>query len=114
MLGPFYVDRTLVAYQELVPHIDGELAEPLYLAAVILTNTTWLLSHRRERDADGPSQLPLQTYYMIRGIVTLFARRVPFLEGRGYRCFEQCEPSRKLEGMNTAEVAENWSSSRRI
>jgi hypothetical protein len=35
MVISFYLDPTLAKYHELIPQIDGDLAEPLFLAAVM-------------------------------------------------------------------------------
>lgn len=105
-LVSFYLDRTLAKYRELVPQIDGDLAEPLFLAAVMLSNITWLLSHRRARDKDGGSKLPLETYHMLRGIAMLFSRKCKALENLGYAYFEQDNRPVLSEERITTEMAE--------
>jgi hypothetical protein len=105
-LVSFYLDRTLAKYRDLVPRIDTNLAEPLYLTAVVLTNITWLLSHHHDRDAHGVLKLPLQTYHMLRGIRTLFARKAEFLMELGYAFFEPQGRPPVPEVMVTTDLAE--------
>ena len=92
MVISFYLDRTLAKYRELIPQIDGDLAEPLFLAAVMLCRITWLLSHRRASDRATASKLPLQTDHMLNGLETLFLRKMDYLKSLGYSYFAREEP----------------------
>jgi hypothetical protein len=87
MVISFYLDLTLAKYRELIPQIDGDLAEPLFLAAVMLRRITWSLSHRRAPDGASAPKLPLQTYHMLRGLETLSLRKMDYLTGLGYSYF---------------------------
>jgi len=92
MVISFYLDRTLAKYREFIPQIDGDLAEPLFLAAVMLCRITWLPSHHCALDGASASKLPLQTYHMLRGLETLFLRKVDCLTSLGYSYFAREEP----------------------
>jgi hypothetical protein len=58
----------------------------------MLCRITWLLSHRRAPDETSASKLPLQTYHMLRGLETLFLRKVDYLTVLGYSYFAREEP----------------------
>jgi hypothetical protein len=100
MVISFYLDRTLAKYRELIPQIDGDLAEPLFLAAVMLCRITWLLSHRRAPDGASASKLPLQTYHMLRGLETLSLRKMDYLTGLGHSYFAREEPVTLTEAVS--------------
>jgi hypothetical protein len=58
----------------------------------MLCRITWLLSHRRAPDGASASKLPLQTYHMLRGLETLFLRKMDYLTSLGYSYFAREEP----------------------
>jgi hypothetical protein len=99
MVISFYLDRSLATYREFIPQIDGDLAEPLFLGAVMLCRITWLLSHRRAPDGASASNLPLQAYHMLRGLETLFLWKVDYLTGLGYSYFAREELVRLREAV---------------
>lgn len=85
-----YLDRALVNYRQCLPKIEGDLAEPLFLASVILSHLMWLICHRSRPEEDY--QLPLQAYYLIRGISVMFFQRRSFFEELGYSWFGDEDP----------------------
>lgn len=109
-LVPMYLDRTLTKYREMIPTMDDgppSLAEPLYLAALILVDITWIFSHRLDRESVGAPKLPLQTYYFLQGAAALFNKKTAYLEDLGYPCFEQ-QPALQLPEEMTIEQAERF------
>ena len=86
----YYLDRTLTRYREAILETDSNIAEPLFVAAVILSNMTWLLSHRRSEDSSA--KLPIQAYHMLRGVGALYLRKAGLLTTLGYQWFMLEEP----------------------
>ena len=100
-----YLDRTLVNYQRALPHLDGNLGEPLFLAAVVLSNIMWLLCHNAS--ANKEYRLPLPAYALVRGVTILYLRNHSLLQSLGYGWFGQ-EDMLAVDGAISAEHAQKF------
>lgn len=78
----FYLDRALSKHQLALANADSYSAESLLASAILITHHTWVAAH--SSTSDEPYVLPLQTYYMARGIQSLFDQMFPWLKGSAY------------------------------
>ncbi|KAK7992923.1 hypothetical protein PG988_001717 [Apiospora saccharicola] len=80
-----YLDRSLVYHRQAVKHIDTDLAEPIWLSAVVLSNLYWLISHHSR--PGEKYELPLEAWDMVGGVSRLYAHRLELLTKLGYGWF---------------------------
>jgi hypothetical protein len=72
-----YFEKSIAEHRSAVDEVDRHNAEPLLVAAVLLTHHHWLSAHgdtSREQ-----YQIDLKTYHMCKGICTLTQRAAPWL-----------------------------------
>ena len=85
MAGAFahYLGRTLAVQRDAVQLMDKkDLAEPVWLAAMMLTNMYWLCAHHRE--PGEAYRLPSAAWDMISNVQRLFVDRYEALKRLGY------------------------------
>ncbi|KAK8085216.1 hypothetical protein PG997_006487 [Apiospora hydei] len=80
-----YLDRSLVYHRQAVKHIDTDIAEPIWLSAVVLSNLYWLISHHAR--PNETYELPLEAWDMVGGVSRLYAHRLELLTKLGYGWF---------------------------
>ncbi|KAK8131425.1 hypothetical protein PG984_007863 [Apiospora sp. TS-2023a] len=80
-----YLDRSLVYHRQAVKHIDTDIAEPIWLSAVVLSNLYWLISHHSR--PNEKYELPLEAWDMVGGVSRLYAHRLELLTNLGYGWF---------------------------
>ncbi|KAK8052749.1 C6 transcription factor [Apiospora saccharicola] len=80
-----YLDMSLVYHRQAVKHIDTDLAEPIWLSAVVLSNLYWLISHHSR--PGEKYELPLEAWDMVGGVSRLYAHRLELLTKLGYGWF---------------------------
>jgi hypothetical protein len=72
-----YFDKAIAKHRVALDQVDRHNAEPLLMAAVLLTHHHWLVKH------SGASQeqyhIDIQTYHMCKGINTLTQKTAPWL-----------------------------------
>jgi hypothetical protein len=85
-----YFDMAIRSHRTELAQPDRQTAESLLATAILLTHHTWVASHSVA--ADEPYVLPLQTYYMARGIQSLFNQMFPWLKGSGYLWYAEQQP----------------------
>lgn len=95
-----YLDRTIVSYRQRLPEIDGKMAEPLFLTSVMLAKISWLISHHS--CPNESFKLPVQAYYMTRGVQVLYLQRKYLLRKLGYEWLGD-EPLQPITREITAE-----------
>ena len=79
----YYLDRAIRQHKEALARADRRSAEGLLAAAILITHHVWTAAHS-ECVGGGDYSLPLQTYYMARGIMALSDQLFPWLKGSGY------------------------------
>jgi hypothetical protein len=79
----YYLDRTILQHKIALERADRSSAESLLATAILITHQVWIAAHSQNREGTRYS-LPLQTYYMARGIVALSDQLFPWLKGSGY------------------------------
>ena len=78
-----YLGRTLAVQRDAVQLMDNkELAEPVWLAAMMLTNIYWLCAHHRE--PGEAYRLPSAAWDMISNVQRLFVDRYETLKRLGF------------------------------
>lgn len=77
-----YLDRSVFKHRMALPMINGDSAEPLLVAAIVISASTWLLSHRRM--PNEPYKLPMLAWSMMRGVKALFHAEKSLFEIAGY------------------------------
>ncbi|KAK7943778.1 uncharacterized protein PG986_012891 [Apiospora aurea] len=80
-----YLDRSLVYHRQAVKHIDTDIAEPIWLSAVVLSTLYWLISHHAR--PNETYELPLEAWDMVGGVSRLYAHRLELLTKLGYGWF---------------------------
>jgi hypothetical protein len=85
-----YFDKAIRLHRMELAQPDRRTAESLLATAILLTHHTWVASH--SVGPDEPYVLPLQTYYMARGIRSLFDQMFPWLTGSGYLWYADQQP----------------------
>lgn len=80
-----YLDRSLVYHRQAVKYIDTDIAEPIWLSAVVLSNLYWLISHHSR--PNEKYELPLEAWDIIEGVSRLYAHRLELLTKLGYGWF---------------------------
>ena len=85
-----YFDKAIRSHRKELAQPDKQTAESLLATAILLTHHTWVASHSVAYDE--PYVLPLQTYYMARGIQSLFDQMFPWLKGSGYLWYAEQQP----------------------
>ncbi|KAK8098204.1 uncharacterized protein PG998_013690 [Apiospora kogelbergensis] len=80
-----YLDRSLVHHRQALKHIDSDIAEPIWLSAVILSNLYWLISHHTR--PNETYELPLEAWDLLGGVSRLYAHRLDLLTRLGYGWF---------------------------
>lgn len=80
-----YVDKSLVNHRQSLSLFDGELAEHVWLSAVVLASMYWLLAHQTDPNSDY--ELPSQAWTMSQGVSLLFIQKRKLLDGLGYSWF---------------------------
>ena len=78
----YYFDRAVRDHRKALGDVDQVSAEVVLATAILITHQTWLAAHNNT--SNTPYELPLQTYYMARGIQVLFEQMWPWLGGSGY------------------------------
>ena len=79
----YYLDRAIRQHRSALAQADQRSAEGLLAAAILITHQVWTATHSEDVD-NGSYLLPLQTYYMARGILALSDQLFPWLKGSGY------------------------------
>jgi hypothetical protein len=79
----YYLGRTILQHKIALERADRSSAESLLATAILITHQVWIAAHSENREGTRYS-LPLQTYYMARGIVALSDQLFPWLKGSGY------------------------------
>jgi hypothetical protein len=85
-----YFGKAIRLHRTELAQPDRRTAESLLATAILLTHHTWVASH--SVSSDEPYVLPLQTYYMARGIQSLFGQMFPWLKGSGYLWYAKQQP----------------------
>lgn len=85
-----YFDKAIRSHRTELAQPDRQTAESLLATAILLTHHTWVASHSVAPDESYV--LPLQTYYMARGIQRLFDQMFPWLKGSGYLWYAEQQP----------------------
>ena len=80
-----YLDRSLFHHRQALKHIDSDIAEPIWLSAVILSNLYWLISHHTR--PNETYELPLEAWDLLGGVSRLYAHRLDLLTRLGYGWF---------------------------
>ncbi len=78
----YYFDRAVRNHRLALGNVGERSAESVLATAILITHNTWVSAHTLL--ASEPYELPLQTYYMARGIAALFQQMWPWLGGSGY------------------------------
>lgn len=85
-----YLNRALAKQRVALATIDERNAEALLVAAIMISTTTWLHSHRlHEQERYEP---PIHAYNMIKGVRALYLWRRPLFDDAGYGWFSDEEP----------------------
>ena len=103
--GRYYFDLAVRNHRLALSNADSHTAESLLATAILITHHTWLAAHC---PAPGqPYELPLQTYYMARGIQALIEQMWPSLKGSGYLWYVEQQPIEEVsdEGYENAFLA---------
>lgn len=77
----YYFDRAVRNHRLALKNVDEKSAEGVLATAILITHHTWVSAHSLRFE---PYELPLQVYYMARGIDTLFQQMWPWSRGSGY------------------------------
>ncbi|TVY91404.1 Sterol uptake control protein, partial [Lachnellula willkommii] len=77
-----YFDRAVSQHRLALGNVEEQDAEAILATAILICHHTWLASN--SSTMQEPYVLPLQTYYMARGIRVLFDQMWPSLKGSGY------------------------------
>jgi hypothetical protein len=73
-----YFHRAVIQHRNSLAHVGAHNAEPLLVAAVLITHHTWLTAHTIS--AGEPYKIDFQTYHMCQGIQALVEKVTPWLE----------------------------------
>lgn len=84
-----YFDRAVSQHRVALSNVEDHNAEAILATAILICHHTWLASH--STSLDEPYVLPLQTYYMARGIQVLFDQMWPSLKGSSYLFYVEQE-----------------------
>ncbi|KAF4636983.1 hypothetical protein G7Y89_g1081 [Cudoniella acicularis] len=85
-----YFDQAVSKHRMALSHIEEHNAESLLATAILICHHTWLASHSTA--LDEPYSLPLQAYYMARGIKVLFEQMWPSIRNSCYLWFANVQP----------------------
>ncbi|TVY47937.1 hypothetical protein LOCC1_G001618 [Lachnellula occidentalis] len=77
-----YFDRAVSQHRLALGNVEHQDAEAILATAILICHHTWLASN--STPVEEPYVLPLQTYYMARGIQVLFDQMWPSLKGSAY------------------------------
>ena len=91
-----YFDRAVSQHRLALGNVEDQNAEAILATVILICHHTWLASH--STPSEEPYVLPLQTYYMARGIQVLFDQMWPSLKGSGYLWYVEQEVNMK-DGM---------------
>lgn len=78
----YYLDRAILQHKSALAQADRRSAEGVLAAAILITHQVWTAAHSETKS--GGYSLPLQTYYMARGIISLSEQLFPWLKGSEY------------------------------
>jgi hypothetical protein len=67
-----YFDRAVRQHRIALSNADLQSAEALLATAILITHFSWLASH--SVTSNEPYEIPLQAYYMAKGLRLLFAK----------------------------------------
>jgi hypothetical protein len=93
--GKLYFDRAVRKHRMALSNVDCYTAESLLASATLITHHTWVASHTRT--GNEPYELPLQTYYMARGIQSLIDHMWPLRKGSGYLWYIEQPPIEEVD-----------------
>ena len=80
-----YISKAMMKHRTTLVRVDGETTEPIFITGALISNATWLLSHRRV--SHEPYSLPIKAYGMMRGCTYLFLQDRHRLEKAGYHWY---------------------------
>lgn len=80
-----YISRAMMKHRTTLVRVDNETSEPIFVTGALISNATWLLSHRRV--SHEPYSLPIKAYGMMRGCTYLFLQDQYRLEKAGYHWY---------------------------
>lgn len=90
-----YFGRAVSQHRLALGNVGEHGAEAILATAILICHHTWLASNstpvQEQEQEQEPYVLPLQTYYMARGIQVLFDQMWPSLKGSGYLWYAEQE-----------------------
>lgn len=86
-----YFDRAVSQHRMALGNVKDQNAEAILATAILICHHTWVASHSTL--VEEPYTLPLQTYYMARGIKVLFDQMWPSLKDSGYLWYVEQGPN---------------------
>ncbi|KUJ15864.1 uncharacterized protein LY89DRAFT_587101 [Mollisia scopiformis] len=86
----FYFDKVVRNHRIALANVDRGSAEAVLATAILICHHTWISAH--STTSDGLYEVPLQTYYMARGIQALFDQMWPWLRGSAYLWYIERQP----------------------
>lgn len=78
----YYLGRAILEHKSSLSQTDRRSAEGVLAAAILITHQVWTAAHSESEN--GSYSLPLQTYHMARGIISLSEQLFPWLKGSEY------------------------------
>jgi hypothetical protein len=86
----FYFDKAVRYHRRALATVDKSSSEAVLATAIIICHHTWISGH--SAPFGEPYEIPLQAYYMARGIQALFEQMWSWLSGSAYLWYVEKEP----------------------